>query len=145
MMFQNGTGVLSYFYGMPVLQTLLLDICGSVQFLCPCFMSLTDGIPEVWANWIYAAASRVSSLLSLFPGLCLQLQHVDLSLVTWRPTKNVCPCFCGTGVGPEAEQADLQHARPRWLRDWTQPELGGIVPPVQLHGQHRYWVHLQNL
>lgn len=38
------------------------------------------------------------------------------------------------GVGPAAEQADLQHARPRRLRDWTQPELRGIVPSVELHG-----------
>lgn len=58
-------------------------------------------------------------------------------LVKQEPSGNVFSCVCGTGVGPEAEQADLQHAWPRWLCDWTQLELRGLVPPLQLHGQHR--------
>lgn len=51
-------------------------------------------------------------------------------------------CLCCVGVGPEAEQADLQHARPRWLCNWTQPELWGIIPSLKLHGQHGWGVYV---
>lgn len=53
-------------------------------------------------------------------------------------------CLCCVGVGPEAEQADLQHARPWWLCNWTQPELWGIIPSLKLHGQHRWGVYVND-
>lgn len=69
-------------------------------------------------------------------------------LFTFWPIYNMFCCInpanscvlCCAGVGPEAEQTDLQYARPWGLSNWTQPELWGIIPSLKLHGQHRWEV-----